>query len=194
MGDQDLPVTINRAPVLTLWAAVVAERLGLDQDEALTVGRALSGLTAHAKGVRLGIFEPSPEHVAQHRQSLKHGDRTEIRLMGRNVEAIHTPEGLRAVSRGKPIKPAAVRKYLAGKFGDALGDVQGVMETLAASMPPEELARQAFALYEGSLQESDRYVRQIRTDTNASRAASSDGLFLSSRCSPGLGRSPVSQA
>jgi len=39
MGDQDLPVIINRAPVLTLWAAVVAERLGLDQDEALTVGR-----------------------------------------------------------------------------------------------------------------------------------------------------------
>ena len=100
MGDKDLSVTINRAPVLTLWAAVVAERLGLDQDEALTVGRALSGLTAHAKGVRLGIFEPSPEHVAQHRQSLKHGDMTEIQLMGRNVEAIHTPEGLRAVSRG----------------------------------------------------------------------------------------------
>ena len=138
MGDKDLSVTINRAPVLTLWAAVVAERLGLDQDEALTVGRALSGLTAHAKGVRLGIFEPSPEHMAQHRQSLKHGDTTEIRLMGRNVEAIHTPEGLRAVSRGKPIKPAAVRKYLAGKFGDALGDVQGAMEALAASMPPEE--------------------------------------------------------
>ena len=112
MGDKDLSVTINRAPVLTLWAAVVAERLGLDRDEALTVGRALSGLTAHAKGVRLGIFEPSPEHVAQHRQSLKPGDTTEIRLMGRDVEAIHTPEGLRAVSRGKPIKPAAVRNTL----------------------------------------------------------------------------------
>jgi hypothetical protein len=26
MGDKDLSVTINRAPVLTLWAAVVAER------------------------------------------------------------------------------------------------------------------------------------------------------------------------
>ena len=66
---------------------------GTGRDEALTVGRALSGLTAHAKGVRLGIFEPSPEHAAQHRQSLKHGDRTEIRLMGRNVEAITRPKG-----------------------------------------------------------------------------------------------------
>ena len=29
-------IKINRAPVLTLWAAVVAERLGFDHDEALT--------------------------------------------------------------------------------------------------------------------------------------------------------------
>src|SRR3954468_19719334 len=42
----------------------------------------------------------------------------------------------------------------------------------------------------GSLQESDRYVRQIGTDTNASHAARSDSLFLSSRSSPGPGRSP----
>jgi hypothetical protein len=43
------------------------------------------------------------------------------------------------------------------------------------------------AMYGGS--------EQIRTtDTNASRATSSDGLFLSSRSSPGPVRSPVSQA
>ena len=28
-------ISINRAPVLTLWAAVVAERMGLHRDEAL---------------------------------------------------------------------------------------------------------------------------------------------------------------
>ena len=27
------PIRINRAPVLTLWAAVVAERLGFDRDD-----------------------------------------------------------------------------------------------------------------------------------------------------------------
>ncbi len=32
-------IEINRAPVLTLWAAVVAERLGFDWDEALTLGQ-----------------------------------------------------------------------------------------------------------------------------------------------------------
>ena len=28
-------ISINRAPVMTLWAAVVAQRLGFDEDEAL---------------------------------------------------------------------------------------------------------------------------------------------------------------
>lgn len=45
---------INRAPVLTLWAAVVAERLGMSRETALTIGQTLAGITAHAKGVRLG--------------------------------------------------------------------------------------------------------------------------------------------
>jgi len=37
-------ISINRAPVLTLWAAVVAQRLGFNEDEALTLGRAMTGL------------------------------------------------------------------------------------------------------------------------------------------------------
>jgi len=41
-------VTITRAPVLTLWAAVFAERLGFDHAEALTLGRAAAGLNAYA--------------------------------------------------------------------------------------------------------------------------------------------------
>ncbi len=35
-----MKITINRAPVLTLWVAVVAERLGFAWDEAVTLGRA----------------------------------------------------------------------------------------------------------------------------------------------------------
>ena len=49
-------IKINRAPVLTLWAAVVAERLGFKRAEALTLGRAVAGLNAYAKGVALGLF------------------------------------------------------------------------------------------------------------------------------------------
>ena len=54
-------VLINRAPVLTLWAAIVAERLGFNHDEALSLGMALAGLNAQSKGQRLGIPPPQPE-------------------------------------------------------------------------------------------------------------------------------------
>jgi hypothetical protein len=47
-------ISINRAPVLTLWAAVVAERLGYSEEEALSLGKALTGLTAQSKGRRHG--------------------------------------------------------------------------------------------------------------------------------------------
>jgi hypothetical protein len=49
-------ISINRAPVLTLWAAVVAEHLGFTADESLTLGKALAGLNAQAKGRRLGTL------------------------------------------------------------------------------------------------------------------------------------------
>jgi hypothetical protein len=37
-------ININRTPVLTLRAVVVAERLGFDRDTALTLGREVAGL------------------------------------------------------------------------------------------------------------------------------------------------------
>jgi hypothetical protein len=54
-------IKINRAPVLTLWAAVVAERLGYDEETALTLGKAVAGLNAQSKGRRLGIYEEKTE-------------------------------------------------------------------------------------------------------------------------------------
>jgi hypothetical protein len=56
---------VNRAPVLTLWAAVVAEVLGFEHDEALTLGRAVPGLNAYSKGVSLGLFQPTPKEVKE---------------------------------------------------------------------------------------------------------------------------------
>jgi hypothetical protein len=58
-------VMVNRAPVLTLWAAVVAEVLGFEHDEALTLGRAVAGLNAYSKGVSLGLFQPTPREVKE---------------------------------------------------------------------------------------------------------------------------------
>jgi hypothetical protein len=55
-------------PVLTLWAAVVAQRLGFAEDEALTLGKAVAGLNAQTKGRRLGIFKPHDEKAKKARE------------------------------------------------------------------------------------------------------------------------------
>lgn len=141
-------ICINRAPVLTLWAAVVAERLGFDWHEALTLGRAVAGLNAHAKGVRLGLFQPTPEAERERRKAARHGATLHIDLLHRAVPAVQTPEGVRAVSKDRPTDPASVERYLAGKFGTALGEARRAMEHLAGSLPPVELAEQAYHLYE----------------------------------------------
>jgi hypothetical protein len=49
LGWRAMPLEINRAPVLTLWAAVVAERLGHPANTALTLGRAVAGSAAQVK-------------------------------------------------------------------------------------------------------------------------------------------------
>ena len=143
-------VTINRAPVLTLWAAVVAERLGFDRDEALTLGKSVAGLTAQSKGQRLGIFTPSPDAVRRQRaEKARAAGVFHVALLGRAVPVLHTDEGLRAAGKDqKPLVPASVQKYLASKFGESLPAVRLAMDTLARSRAPEALAEEGFRLYE----------------------------------------------
>jgi hypothetical protein len=141
-------LSINRAPVLTLWAAVVAERLGFDREEALTLGRAVAGLNAYSKGVRLGLFTPSPPEVREKRKKLRPKETITVDLLSRAVPAVHTKEGLRALAKEKPSDPASVERYLESKFGDALADARKAMEALARSRPPKALAAEAFHLYE----------------------------------------------
>ena len=140
-------VSINRAPVLTLWAAVVAQRLGFDEDEALSLGRAVAGLNAQTKGRRLGIFKPHEEKPTKAREKAR-GEEFWIEICGRPVPAKNTDEGIRAVRGAQKIEPDGVRRYLEGKFGDDFGQVRSAMQRLARSFQPKELAERCFELYE----------------------------------------------
>ena len=147
-GEERHWLTINRAPVLTLWAAVVAERLGFDRDEALTLGRAVAGLNAYSKGKSLGLFSPTPEDVRKKRKEARDREGFSIDLLQRAVPAAQTADGLRALSKDKPVKPDSVQKYLESKFGDALDDATDAMRMLAQSVSADELGRVGFRLYE----------------------------------------------
>jgi len=142
-------ITINRAPVLTLWAAIVAERLGFTHNEALTLGRAVAGLNAYSKGRALGLFKPTPKDVRAKREATAKAKQVlRVELLHRAVPVEQTPEGLRALSKEQPVAPASVEKYLSSKFGDALGPVSAAMKELADSRDSEELAAAAYGLYE----------------------------------------------
>ena len=125
------PVRVNRAPVLTLWAALVAEAEGHPPDLALALGAAVAGTAARAKARRLGIAEDHGEAKA------KPGPRHTVHLMGRDI-------ALEEADR----QPAATRAYIERAFGDRLEEVREAMRALIARIPSEDLDRHAFRLYE----------------------------------------------
>lgn len=138
---------INRAPVLTLWATIVAERLGYNKDEALTFGKAVAGLNAQSKGQKLGIYEKKKEGEKTEKSPSK--EKLEfIELLGRSVPAIKTPKGLRASIKGEVIEPDGVQKYIEQKFGDHYDEARSAMEKLAKAYTPKQLEVDAYGLYE----------------------------------------------
>ena len=141
-------VRINRAPVLTLLATIVAERSGFDWEEALTLGRAVAGLNAYSKGVHLGMYEPTPQAEMERRKAARGGETLHIALLGRAVPAVQTAEGIRALEKEKPSNPASVERYLRSKFGEDFDAAKEAMERLANSFTPRDLARVGFQLYE----------------------------------------------
>lgn len=130
-------IRINRAPVLTLWATVVAERLGYEEETALTLGKAVAGLNAQSKGRRLGIYEEKPEEKREKEAKRQKEVKVEfVEVLGRDVPVLETPEGLRAAEKGKPIYAESVQTYLRQRFGDDYETARSAMEKLARSLPP----------------------------------------------------------
>jgi hypothetical protein len=129
MGVNQMPkkISINRAPVLTLWAATVAERLGHDHEEALTLGKA---------------------EKEKEKKQAKAANLPTVTLLGRAVPVVKTPAGLRAAVGGEQIEPESVEKYLRQKFGEGYTDARAALEHLAKSYTPRQLEANAYSLYE----------------------------------------------
>ncbi len=145
MADDEGVIRVNRAPVLTLWAAIVAERLGHDEAAAITLGRAVAGASARVKARSIGL-EDRDEHT-QKPAAPKQAART-VRLLGRDVPVVERAGSDHALDHDKAASPQAARAYVEKAFGDHLPAVRRAMEALADSLPPAELNRTGFRLYE----------------------------------------------
>jgi hypothetical protein len=137
-------IRIDGAPVLAMWASVVAERLGWSHETALTLGQAAADMATHATGDRLGPRARSgdrpPADVT--------GAIREVPLLGQIVHVASTAEGPRAISKNAQLKPEAVERYLRDKFGNQLCATLTAMERLAATMSSDALNDEAFHFYE----------------------------------------------
>jgi hypothetical protein len=155
MAESNGPLRVNRAPVLTLWAAIVAERLGHPADTAMSLASHVAGTAARAKARRLGIAE---EHDQRSAAPGAEPDDV-VRLLGREIPMTHDEDGvvLADAGDGKPSPADPVRAYVSRAFGKRLAEVEAAMRALAASMPPDELNRRGFHLYE-------RFRPEVPTD------------------------------
>jgi hypothetical protein len=148
---KDAKVSVNRAPVLTAWIAQVAKRQGYTENAALTFGKYVSGLLAHSKGVNLGIYEERERDQEGKRSKEKEAGVETLHAAGFSIKAKHVNGDVRALDGGDPHKAADPKKteqYLKRAFGDQYDDVLYALCVLAHSLPPDELDKQAYHLYE----------------------------------------------
>ncbi|KAL8279292.1 hypothetical protein RQP46_008329 [Phenoliferia psychrophenolica] len=143
-------VVVNRAPVLTAWACVCAERLGFKRQEALSIAQSFTDVTASAKGVSLGILPASAARASAG------SSQPYVELMGRQIPVLTMQDGeWRGITKGAVAEPAQAWSYLQRAFRQQLGAVVGALRLLADSFEADELARIGFSLYADFRPESD---------------------------------------
>mmetsp|Transcript_22265 Transcript_22265/g.35911 ORF Transcript_22265/g.35911 Transcript_22265/m.35911 type:complete len:439 (+) Transcript_22265:87-1403(+) len=128
---------INRAPVMALWAVVVAERIGHCHLDALSLGRAVSYMSIQSKGERLGLLEKKETNIPSSAPNF-----SIVGLLGRPVPALKTEHGLRGLrSDGSTVFPKAVKKYFEAAFSDNYGAVRHCMKVVAQRFSEESLSQ-----------------------------------------------------
>ncbi len=141
---------INRAPVLTLWAALVAERLGHPWQAALGFGKAVATDCAQHKGARLGI-NTQPAHStsssappAKRQRTDAAEEPTSVLLLGVSMPVKKVGEQLLACSAGgAPITGSPVETYLQRAFGaPQYQRAKEALHELAQQFEPSDLNAQ----------------------------------------------------
>ncbi|TFY56315.1 hypothetical protein EVJ58_g7720 [Rhodofomes roseus] len=155
---------VNRAPIMMAWAFVVAERLGFQREEALSIASVYTEMNAITKGVSLGIFDKDKGKGVEAAQG---GSQPYVDLMGRRVLRLvlllwcfkfltpirriplyQTANGSwRALSSGTPVAPSSAFSYITRALRQTAPFVLGALRLLANSYAPAELTRTGFALY-----------------------------------------------
>ncbi|KAH9951615.1 hypothetical protein B0H21DRAFT_716738 [Amylocystis lapponica] len=157
---------VNRAPVMMAWAFIVAERLGFQREEALSIASVYTEMNAITKGVSLGIFDSGTQ---KGREASQHGSQPYVDLMGRrSVPLYQTADARwRALSTGAPVAPSAAFSYISRALRQTTPHVLGALRLLAASYAPAQLNAKGFALYADFRPSVDGWGKKAELRCNA---------------------------
>lgn len=154
-------VIINRAPIMMCWATIVAERMGFQREEALSIGQkecsfsrdiphftpasVFTEMNAVAKGVTLNRIKPDEGRL---REAVKGGSQSYVEFIGRRIPLYQTQAGQwRALSSGNPVEPHTAFSYISRALRQTLPYVTGALRLLADTFNAQDLNHHAWTLY-----------------------------------------------
>lgn len=146
-------VIINRAPVLHLWGACVAQFLHpeLGWSTCLSIGQAISTICAISKGRSIGAIE-KPEDTEERKQKKEQRKKAEgleeVEVMQFHLRMKGDGDERQVVLSGKHVSGS--EEGLKRKFGDGYEAVRDAMTGALESWKgeEEELSKEAFGMYE----------------------------------------------
>ncbi|KAF9055396.1 hypothetical protein BDZ89DRAFT_1055989 [Hymenopellis radicata] len=135
---------INRAPIMTAWSMIVAERQGFKREEALSIASAYTEMNALAKGVSLGIYKDGKQKGIEANRG---GTQPYVELMGRRALYQVQSNQWRALVNGTPAQPSVAFSYISRSLRQTTPYIIGAMRLLAESFAPAELNQKGWELY-----------------------------------------------
>jgi hypothetical protein len=121
MPPASAPIRVNRAPVLTVWATVVAERLGHPPETAWTLCRFRRGVHSARAGTRPQNTDQAQDAAERHAQAATVKPRRQtIRSLGRNIPVLAAGDGGHARRMMASPRRTEAQAYIAWAFGDRM--------------------------------------------------------------------------
>ncbi|KAJ3856364.1 hypothetical protein EV368DRAFT_71684 [Lentinula lateritia] len=141
---QSKSTVVNRAPLMTAWATVVAERMGFQREEALSIASSYTEMNALSKGVSLGIYKEGKQKGLE---AAKGGTQPYVDLMGRRPLYQIQNNCWRALHNGTPAQPSTAYAYLSRSLRQTMPFIMGALRLLVSSFTPQEINEKAWGLY-----------------------------------------------
>ncbi|TFK43459.1 hypothetical protein BDQ12DRAFT_731481 [Crucibulum laeve] len=135
---------VNRAPLMTAWATIVAERMNFQREEALSIASVYTEMNAVSKGVSLGCFEKGREMGME---ATRTGSQPYVELMGRRPLYRTQTGQWRALSNGDPVPPSTAFSYISRSFRQTTPHIIGALRLLAGTYSRNELNKNGWGLY-----------------------------------------------